>query len=295
MIRSLVSYRAVSTAEVSARRPAPARPGAWAHAVGVAVIWVLAGGLCPGLAAAQGDATPADGAAPAASVATSAPDAPRRWSGGVVAGVGFNDMLGDVDADVYGTMVAPSPEAAEGISAGGFLTVQFTPQWGARAEVRYSERGATAGQSAGGFGGAGGGYAFDFTLAYVEVPILLTYSLAYDDSFVPFVFAGPDLALLISSEVTGSGSQTDDMGAVLYAFDATKDVEEATSSYDFGATVGAGMKFPLPSGKLVLDARYSIGFTEAVGEGETELVENVRLLPHGLRHHGLSLSAAYEF
>ncbi len=205
-------------------------------------------------------------------------------------------MSGDVTVEAFGMEDSPAPRSDQGLSAGGFVSAQLTPAWGARAEVRYSQRGARAASPGGGLGGpAGGSYSFEFALTYIEVPLLLTYALPYDGRFTPYLFAGPDIAVLLSSEVTGEGQAFDEMGALIGAFEGTQDVKDATASVDYAVTFGVGMKFPLPAGRLVFDARYLISVTEAVGAGETEFAPDVVLRPGGLRNHGLQLSAAYEF
>ncbi|GAB4521719.1 MAG: hypothetical protein Tsb0020_40280 [Haliangiales bacterium] len=268
------------------------------------VFWVALSLATPGLVWAQEaspqEAAPAAADAPAAEPAGATDYAPQpRVTGGVLVGVGFLTMSGDVDVDIDVEPVmiddSPAPRADQGLSVGGFIAAQLTPAWGARGEVRYSQRGARADSSGGGLGSAGSGYSFEFAVTYIEVPLLVTYTVPYDGRFTPYLFAGPDIAFLLSSEISGEGVLFDNMGDMVGAFRGTQDVKDATASVDYAVTFGAGMKFPLPAGRLVLDARYLISVTEAVGAGETEFADGVVLRPGGLRNHGLQLSAAYEF
>lgn len=278
----------------------------WVAAVLLSWTWAWAEpGAAPGAVIAEPDGAP-----------RYAPQ--RRLTGGAIAGLGLADMGGEVEADVFGMQTSPSPQVLEGLSAGGFVALQLHARWGARIELRYTRRGASAAQAAD-FAAPGddmsGGdmmgqdeapaipYAFDFQLAYLELPLLATCTIPYDGRLVPYVFAGPDLGLLLSAEVAGDVPMIDDQGNVqvddqgnLRTVRAEKDVKDGVSSFDVGVTLGAGMKFPLGRGRLVLDARYTLGILEAADGGEIALVENlVTLSPRNLRHRVLSLSAAYEF
>jgi hypothetical protein len=228
-----------------------------------------------------------------------------RLSGGVVAGIGLADMSGAVDARVLGMASSPSPQILEGLSAGGFLTLQLDQRWGARVALRYSQRGASVVQAPRGMSGdepAAIPYAFDLRLAYLEVPLVATFTIPYDGRLVPFFFAGADLGFLLSAEVAGDVPVIDADGNVQRnaqgnpeTVRVSRDVKEGVSRFDVGVTLGAGMKFPLARGRLVLDARYSLGILAAADGGEIALVEGlVTLEPRGLRHRVLSLSAAYE-
>lgn len=227
----------------------------------------------------------------------------RVVSGGPVAGVGFADMGGEVDVVIPGLVSATkAPRATERWSAGGHLDLRLGERWGARVELRYAERGATA-TGGGGFGGADGiPYALDFRIAYLELPVLATYAIEYDGGFTPYVFAGPDLALRLSGEVEAELPRPG-AGDSLATTTISQDVSDSLARFDAGVTAGAGMKFPLDWGRLVLDLRYTASITQTADDGVLRLMVDgdgqdqglvIELMPRALRHRVLAVTAALE-
>lgn len=228
----------------------------------------------------------------------------RVLSGGPVAGVGFADMGGEVDVVIPGLVSATkAPRVAERWSAGAYLGVRLGERWGARVELRYAERGATATGGGGGFGGGAGiPYVLDFRIAYLELPALATYAIEYDGGFTPYVFAGPDLALRLSGEVEAELPQPGSDGSFTTTT-ISQDVSDSLARFDAGVTLGAGMKFPLDWGRLVLDLRYTASITRTADDGVLRLMvdgagqgpgTSIELVPHGLRHRVLAVTAALE-
>lgn len=258
-----------------------------------------------------------DSAAGPAGVTRASGHAPQpRVTAGVVAGLGLADMSGEVQVDALGMQSSPSPQVHEGLSAGAYAALQLDARWGVRLELRYTQRGASAvqapalempgdmpGDEPPDDGAFALPYEFDLRLAYLELPLLATFTIPYDGRLAPYFFAGPDLGLLLSAEVSGAvpvldgegNPQLDDEGLPVTA-EVSRDVEDGVGSFDLGITFGAGMKFPLARGRMVLDARYTLGVIEAADGGTIALIDNViTLSPRSMRHRVLSLSAAYEF
>ncbi len=219
----------------------------------------------------------------------------RRVTGGVVASASFASLGGHADLDLLGTPLSASPEATERLSIGAEMALRLTPRWGLQVELSYATRGASSAQVLGGFGSSSGGYSLDYDLRYLELPLLVTFTLPYDGRVTQYLFAGPDLGLLLSSEISGDGYVTDpDTGEVSQQFASTEDIASDTAGFDVGVTVGAGVKLPLRRGRLVLSARYAISLRTAVEDNQLTISQGVTLNSRDLRHRALMLTAGYE-
>jgi len=98
---------------------------------------------------------------------------------------------------------------------------------------------------------------------YVEIPVLLNFSLAKEgSSFVPSVFAGPYVGLNTRARIKlTSGSES-----------YSEDFKDSVKDTDFGLAFGVGLGMKVGSGKIVLDVRYDLGLTniaEGMAEGES--------------------------
>lgn len=136
-----------------------------------------------------------------------------------------------------------------GFSGGLTADIPFTPQLSLRPEVLYSMKGETDGNT---------------TLAvdYIEVPVLLAFQApATDTGLMVGAYAGPSLAFKVREDVSGPLGNLD-------VFNST-DVGAAV-----GATVGAGA--------FSVDARYTLGLTDAI--------ENLNV-----RNNAFTVSAVYHF
>jgi hypothetical protein len=119
-----------------------------------------------------------------------------------------------------------------GFQAGVFAGIKFTDKIGIQADVLYSQQGAE----------------FDagkFDLNYVNIPIVAKIYIIKGLNLQ----AGPQFGFIVKDEVYQPGN-----GGGLFKEDAEKS--------DISGVVGAG--YDLPFG-LRLDARYSFGFTDALG------------------------------
>jgi Outer membrane protein beta-barrel domain len=83
------------------------------------------------------------------------------------------------------------------------------------------------------------------TFNYLHIPVLLRARLMKEGKTVPFVVAGPAIGFLLSAKEAG------------------EDVKQFFKSTDFGAEVGAGAEMALSNMKVVLEARFYVGFTNA--------------------------------
>ena len=109
----------------------------------------------------------------------------------------------------------------------------------------------------------GSASSFDFTVSYIEVPVLLRLSLAPAARARPFVAAGPAFGIRIGcgAELT-SAIGTDKLTCA--DFERTSNIEVGKT--DLSGVLGAGVEFPIGSTmQSTLAARYSRGFSSVLG------------------------------
>lgn len=142
---------------------------------------------------------------------------------GLKAGANFSTITGATDGQSASTLI--------GFNGGVLLRLHLNKTWAIQPEALYSGQGAK-------YSGSGGnGTASN---AYINVPIMLTYSLPLGLSFQ----AGPQIGLLLSAK--------DNSGGV------TTDAKPAYKSTDISLAMGAAFTTPF---KLGFDARYNLGLT----------------------------------
>ncbi len=83
------------------------------------------------------------------------------------------------------------------------------------------------------------------TFNYIHIPVLIKARLMKEGKVVPVIFAGPAIGFLLSAKEAGD------------------DVKEFFKSTDFGADFGAGVEMAAGKTKLIFDARYYLGLTNA--------------------------------
>jgi hypothetical protein len=131
-------------------------------------------------------------------------------------------------------------ESTTQFCVGGFLEILFPGGASFQPEVLYSVKG---------FGGTVNLFGTNIKLtqrvSYIDIPMLLKYNLPTPEVGVSF-YGGPSLGILLGAtldgEVNGVTSSTDN-----------KDIY---GSPDLGIIIGTGVKIPLTTISLTLDARY---------------------------------------
>ncbi len=90
-------------------------------------------------------------------------------------------------------------------------------------------------------------------LSYLEIPVLVRLSIPTEGKIKPSFLIGPALAFEISAEQEGEakGETIDESGS--------EDTD--VKGVDFGLVFGAGVAYELEKGKLMFDARYTLGLT----------------------------------
>ena len=113
-------------------------------------------------------------------------------------------------------------------------------------------------------------------LTYVEIPLLLVFSIPVAKKLGVSIFAGPYAAVRIGAkQVTEFLDETQE-----------EDIKDEISDVDCGYQVGTEMGFGLGKGKLLMDLRFCGGFGNI---HRKELVENT------IRNQGLSVMLGYQF
>jgi hypothetical protein len=156
-----------------------------------------------------------------------------------------------------------------GFIGGGFATYNFTELIAVQPEILFTMKGAKNSST------IGDANNFRALLNYVEIPVLLMVNPATSSNIHPEVYAGPAVSFLTSAKARADvNGQT-----------TTADIKSQLHSTDFGVALGAGLNYMMGTGKLSLDARYTLGVTKIY---KTTPQPNVR-------NSAISLMAGYSF
>lgn len=134
------------------------------------------------------------------------------------------------DADIGDEV---DPKFAMGFAVGGFLTYSINNQISIRPEILYSVKGSKYEED---------GLTLDFTMNYIDIPVLGVISVQKNMS----IFAGPYFGMFLSGKVKieyGGDSEEEDMNKEDYA-------------NDFGLVFGGSYDI---SNNLSIEARYALG------------------------------------
>jgi hypothetical protein len=167
-------------------------------------------------------------------------------------------------------------------SFGGFVNLQFTEEFSIQPELLYIRKGGKQDLEVGTT--IGGSLPLDFSgelkwkLDYLEIPVLLKYTVPTEGSFAPSFFAGPAIGFLATSN----------LGVGIMGFSEDVDIGFLTAGVDFGVVVGAGFNIDLgPTKFITVDGRYSLGFADWTDEPLIDVVE--------LKNSGVEIMAGMGF
>ncbi|MGA8263114.1 MAG: porin family protein [Ignavibacteriaceae bacterium] len=161
-----------------------------------------------------------------------------KISGGVLAGINIaNGSWDPQPMDNLGNTLSVGSKT--GFAFGGVLNFGFVGGLGILAEPMYIQKGDKI---------TGQGIDASESVSLIEIPAMIVYTIQTPGSQVePYIMAGPSLGFILSSKRDVNGNETDQ--------------KSNTSSTDFGATFGAGVKLPVGMNRVFVEARYSIGFS----------------------------------
>jgi hypothetical protein len=128
---------------------------------------------------------------------------------------------------------------------GAFVTIPLNDRFSVQPEVMYTRKGGKDSQL---IPYIELNLTANFRFEYIEVPLLLRYSLVTDAQMSPYVYAGPSIAFNLTSYV----KLETELGQ------AQIDIVNMKST-DFGLTVGGGTDVALQHFSLVFDLRLTVG------------------------------------
>ncbi len=141
------------------------------------------------------------------------------------------------------------------VTIGAFALTDITPMLGIQAEINYLTTGVWWEDN---------GIRSDETYGYLHIPVLVRARLMREGTFVPVVFAGPAVGILLSAKWDGD------------------DVKDSFKSTDFGADLGVGAEIALGEMKFLIDLRYYLGLTDVYKSTEFSMKNRGFMLTAGL-------------
>jgi opacity protein-like surface antigen len=189
----------------------------------LAAVLVIGGFLMIGVAQAQTDTTP-------------------KLSWGGEAGLTLGKLSGSVES-------GESKKIHPGFRIGGFLEYPVQEMFALDAGLLFNVKGVKVEN-----------VPIDETTAkvtenlnYLSIPVLAKVKFAAGSSAAPYIFAGPQLGILLQAkdktEPTGGGS-------------TEVDVKDSIKSTEFGIDLGAGLEFPLSDMTGRIEGGYDLGLTD---------------------------------
>ena len=177
------------------------------------------------------------------------PASAQKITGGLKMGFNLASWYGD---DVDDAKIKP------GFCGGVFGVVALGNIAAVQPELLYSKKGVKWEEAL-------LGLKLTYEFNYIEMPVLVKMIVPIQGKIKPNFFLGPYFGITVTDprgilEIDGMTMEEDLQGA--------KDT-------DFGVVLGGGIDFHLPKGKIVFDARYSLGLTTLDEEGEGDLKNSV--------------------
>jgi hypothetical protein len=169
------------------------------------------------------------------------------------------------------------------VSGGLFAVYDLSDNWAVQPEFRYVRRGDRVVYYSPFHNVANTPYyamtAEDIrhTLHYLEVPILVRYSLIKADNSIPYLIGGP-----VIQKVVSAGEKTSGCRSITWEgtenFDLASRRDVHTSGLEWAFVVGTGMEIRLTRGVMTLEGRYCQSLKNADytvhGSGETMTIKN---------------------
>lgn len=143
-----------------------------------------------------------------------------------------------------------------GFTGGIFLNFALAENFSLQPELLYSQKGVESNLY-------DGLVLVDATASfdYIEVPLLAMYTFSGTGNLKPYVYAGPGLAYILSSDLEISA----------FIFSTSIDISDLIHTADFFLVTGGGFDFGLGAGKFIVDARFQYGFTNVLETGDLEI------------------------
>ena len=140
-----------------------------------------------------------------------------------------------------------------GFAFGGFFTYNFSPTFALQPEFLYTMKG---------FSVPVLGVDIDFKMDYIEIPVLFKFQFGTGTA-KPCLFAGPAVAFMVSAKLEVLGESVD--------------ADELWKSTDLGLVFGGGIDFPVGSGMVTFDGRYTMGMSKIPDAGGEIDIKNANI------------------
>ena len=169
-------------------------------------------------------------------------------------------LRGGLSMATIGGSDAPSGfDSRTGLTVGGAVIFGVGDNVGLQLGAAYVQKGVTETEA---------GAEYEFSLDYIEVPLLLRFTIPAEGSILPHFVVGPAVSFEAKCEAAGSSE-----GASVALGCGAAGL--ATKSIDFGGIVGAGLDIGTSgSASLTLDVTYNIGLTSIDDSGDDDDVKN---------------------
>jgi hypothetical protein len=165
----------------------------------------------------------------------------HTWSIGAEVGPSFSKFSGDANDQQFRT----------GLIAGGFLTYSIINTFGVTVKALYAQKGTRFENN---------GVSMKQSLNYLEIPMLGRFFLNKEGRFRPNIFLGPSFGVLL--DVKNKKGDGDNVSI-------SDEQRKNFSDFDIGVTGGVGLNYEiLNQTRVLLDARYTRGFTDAANPGQ---------------------------
>ena len=210
------------------------------------------------------------------------------WELGVIGGTNVARLTGDTEEMVTGEvpgegmMSGDVDETRLGGLAGGFVMAQITPTFGIRAEALYSQKGGEGDivgtvfiPDAGDVDFTG---TFTFRNSYLEIPVLAALSVPTSRAVTFRGLAGVSIGLALDRKFEL------ELTALNQTESESFDADDLIKGSDFGGVLGAEMAVGLGRSSLLIDARWTLGFSNVADDpsGEVDIKNNAFNLMTGL-------------
>lgn len=154
---------------------------------------------------------------------------------GVKGGVNIADVGGDIGEEL---------ESRTTFAVGGVGSIAVAPGFAIQPEVLYTQKGGHDEEDD-----------LDVKLAYIQVPVLATYTIPIEESRIaPRLFAGPAVAFKLSCDLSNGGEVDCD--------DALEEEGLEVKSVDFGVVFGGGVDVAVGRGAATAEVRYDLSLTD---------------------------------
>ncbi len=156
---------------------------------------------------------------------------------GIKGGLTLASISGDDTDDLDSSM---------GFMVGGFAAIPLSPAISIMPEVYYAQKGAKFDAE---------GTDVDVNLDYIDIPILLKYSIVGDGA-TPYFLFGPSIGFNTTAEIA--------------AEDESEDLGDFVSSTDIGLVFGVGVDIQ----KFLIEVRYDLGLSNIWDVDDADSISN---------------------